>query len=308
MSKDPKMVDVEDENKALDILGMGDSSQEKQSQDPVQPTEPIVNTQPQGTPVESKPPQEPPKEETMSWEDRAKSWQSNFSRTQQELQNTTKELEVLKQQNELFRAVVMRNQPQQQGQTQHNQPVQHVNRVQEQEPQLTEYVNDPEYINVSDPNYQRYMRDVSAFHSKRAANEVITNYQETQKQQTKREVALKRAHRLAAKFPEYKDPFTGEPDLVKIQQDLFTDNNDPDEWVRYAEFRKGINNQKTATNTPQVSQNSNDVIEQMNKAASVPNSVVSGTPANNENIEPDDQDKEMTKIFGSSWVPVSVFK
>ena len=306
MSKQPEMVEVQDDNQALDILGMGDSSS-KEPEKPVQPSEPpAAIQQPQEGAVEPQTPQEPPKEDKMSWEDRAKSWQSNFTKTQQELQNTQKELEVLKQQTELFRTVALRNnQPQQ---YQPPQQVQAPETVEEQEPQLTNYVSDPEYVNVTDPNYQRYVRDVSAFHSRRAATEAINQYQKTQKTQTKREVALTRAKRLANRFPEYRDPFTGEPDLVKIQQDLFADNDDPDEWVRYAEFRKGVKSQQANGKSPQVAPNNADVVDQMNKAASVPSSVVSGTPANNETIEPDDDDKEMTKLFGKSWVPVSVFR
>jgi hypothetical protein len=274
--------------------------------EPQQPDpEPVVEET--GSPVDTPPaePQEPAEPtETgspeMSWEDRAKLWQSNY-----EKQRTAskEEAERLKQENELLRAVMTRTRPAEPVPAQPTQPVPEI-----KEPMLEDYIGeDYEAADAFDARtksgkaYQKFMRDRDRWFAQHIEEQAVQRVRQETETDRKRTLVQQRGERLVSKYPQYRDPLTGEIDFPRINRELFASaQDDPDDWLMYAEFlefKKGVTPDNGVTTTP-------DMVSQIEKTASLPSSVVTSTPSTRkpERKVPDKLNK-LASVWGQLELP-----
>ena len=151
-----------------------------------------------------------------------------------------------------------------------------------------------------DPRYQNYMRAVRKYDIQTAERQAVTRFRTQTENEKKQNLVRARAVKLASKYSEFQDPFTGEPDLSKIQNWLNgIDEQGEDAWVMMREYldyktSKGVDTKVTP-------QSEAEITAQMERAAASPNSVASASPATEENKPRlSEEDEEMSNIF-ADW-------
>lgn len=129
------------------------------------------------------------------------------------------------------------------------------------EPQLSDFINESDYDpdDANDPR-TRSGRALGKYNSAlRVHDRVVLKSElkqevlQDQQQLNQQSSALKQAHALANKYPEFKNPFTQEPDIQKIQAFIQSLSSSDEEnlWADLYEFKQsksGKSNQNLNTN------------------------------------------------------------
>jgi hypothetical protein len=290
----PKMVDLP-EDKALEVLGLGDDNNELQPSQPVQQsvsTPEIVVPEPVQEPVATVQDQKP----KLTDAERAKLFQSNLDKTKAELEKERQEREKLAQERDLFKQMAFLNRQANRGGNggQSQAPIQ-VQEPQIPEPKMTDFgVEADDYGNVAinSPAYRAYNKAREEYLVNKATLMATQRAKAEIESATREQKVQMKARKLADKYPnKFRDPFTGEVDYVAIKEFLSVDTDDPDEWVKFADYRLGT--------TKPVVQPIIDPV-QLEKTAASPSSVVTTPAADVQTpIQVSKEDQEMANVFGT---------
>lgn len=223
-------------------------------------------------------------EEGVSEEQR-RTWQSEADKAKAEAEKAREELEAAKQREEyMVRMLSGLQTPQQQPE-----------KKEDKEPELTDYINPGEYdkYDALDPStqsgqaYHKWQSDLNDYRAERK----LKQYEQTQEEKRREEIALRQAQRLAERVPEFRNPITGKPDIAKIESWMseISNSDDPDMWAKLYNF---MNNNKSAPTT-----------DKIGKRASATQSVASQTSSEKEKKPVPKTFQKMANVFGRFEYP-----
>lgn len=225
-------------------------------------------------------------------EDKRRGWQSKAEKEKADREKIETELALLRQ-------VALQNRALNQFVGQQAQPA---TQQQNPEPKLSDFVHPDDMgdITPADSRYQQYQQKREQWLMENAMNRAIEQFTAQQAQQQKQQLAEARARKLAAEFPEFTDPFTGQPDYVKIQDWMAQfDSAGDDSWVQLRRFQEYSKQAGSTTNSKQ----SLDP-EQIERAASAPLTIATAPQATapvEKEIPP--SIKRLGKSFGNIVLP-----
>ena len=266
------------------------------------------------TTEESTEPEPEPKEETLTWEERAKRHQSRADRAEHQLKMIQQENEALKSRIQELTGVVQTlqqfmskygmNAPQVEGKSQET--------VEEDSkpPRLEDFIDedyDPadafDLRTKSGKAYHRWLEARERWLVEQAEKRAARKVEEKLKTETQMESVRRRAQRLAEKYPEFRDPLTGEPDYNKIQNWIVqvSQNQGDDEWVLFKEFQDF----KAGKFKPSIEE---ETVKKIEEQASKPSSVSAATQAAPKPRTVPKEYEDLIKVFGRIELPPELGK
>lgn len=282
-----EMKEIVNEEEALQILGIPTEetpatavSTEEKPVEKSEATEDAVST-------ESHEAKEEVKEEKLTPAERAKRWQQTAEQRRVEYEREKARGDALTQALEATRALVQRiGLPE----VKPTEPT--------KEPKISDFTQGITFdkYDAFDPQtqsgiaYQRYQEA----REKWVIGEAVAKSRDAIKSETKREsqqtMLQKRARKLADKYPQFKDPLSGEPDYEKIKGWLnqVSEKAGDDEWLTFMEYLDWKGKKNGATVKAET---------RLDRAANKAGSVASTTPVEDE-VELSEDDKAFGKYFG----------
>lgn len=240
-------------------------------------------------------------EAELTPEERARRWQSTADKAKAELERERMRAQIAQEQAEAMR-VHAEYLKQQYANMQPPKPQAQVPKRPEVQDFIVQGSWDPaEAGDPSTPSGQAMLRYNEALADWKVDQRLTQERRKwEQEQQTREQEQLSRRKAMAFvnKFPEFKNPLTGEPDYPRIQQALtgLMSNMGDDEWARYYEvFGK---NGGGSTAPPPTPMSAAQMTQQINKAASKPSSVAAAGVVKDTPAEVPKELKNLQKFFG----------
>lgn len=167
--------------------------------------------------------------------------------------------------------------------------------AQKKEPELYDFIGKDEYDprEALDPStasgqaYLKFQRAVTRFDSENQFETLTRQQQERQSQ----EAAYNQAKAIAKEFPEFRQPFSDEPDLNKINMAL-GDLAKPENWINLLKLTK----------TPPAPQNTN-VIDKVGKRADKAASAATAVSSSEGKKKLPESVEQLQKMYGNFQLP-----
>lgn len=233
-----------------------------------------------------------PEKKRRTWQSEAEKAKQLARQKEEEAETFAQALEIEKQKNNYLMQMLAGFQQMRQPEQQKVAP------KQDKEPELWDFIQKDQYDrdDIGDPStpsgkaYQNWLDARADYRAEKKYQQLEAQRQE----QTAREVTFKQAKALADEFPEFKNPFTGQPDIPKIQEWL--DGLSKVDWVT---LRRALDGNKKAANG-QVKALPIDA--EIGRRANKPGSVAGQSSATPGSKKVPAEVKQLADIYGNNFV------
>ncbi len=177
------------------------------------------------------------------------------------------------------------------------------------EPQLSDFINESDYEpdEANDPRtrsgraYNKFQSSTRVYDRETLKRELKQEVRDESQQLNQQNSALRQAQALAAKYPEFQNPFTKEPDLTKIQNFIqnLSSSDEENLWVDLYEFNKS----KPGDSGKSQLQNSENVLQNIGSKANKVSTVTSRHGAEREEKPIPKNVQNLAKVYGNLEIP-----